>query len=122
MFVFTEKEQKEQRWSRRFNLPKRARLLQVEDLISTLSTTRKVKKAILAQNPDIEFLEKEGKIIVATIIHRPEKLPKAYPDYFIIALMEKEIHVWEPEECPLCKRNSPVLKAKPNWERFIKHQ
>jgi len=122
MFVFTEKEQKEQEWSERFKLPKKARLLQVEELISTLSTTRKVKKAILAQNPDVDFLEKEGKTIVATIVHRPGKLPKTYPDYLVIALMEKEIHVWEPNECPLCKRNSPALKAKPNWEKFIKHR
>jgi orotate phosphoribosyltransferase len=122
MFVFTEKEKKEQKWSGRFKLPKRAKLLQVEDLISTLGTTRKVKEAILKQNPDVSFLEREGKTVVATVIHRPEKLPKIYPDYSVIALMEREIHVWESNECPLCKRNSPVLKAKPNWERFIKHQ
>jgi len=122
MFVFTEKEQKEQKWSGRFKLPKKARLLQVEEIISTLSTTRKVKEAILAQNPNVNFLEKEGKTIVATVVHRPEKLPKTYSDYHVIALIEKEIHVWEPNECPLCKKGSQVLKAKPNWERFIKYQ
>ncbi len=122
IFVFTEKEQKEQRWSGRFEIPSGSTILQVEELITTLGTTRKVKKAILAQNPNVNFLEKEGKTIVATIVHRPEKLPKTYSDYHVIALIEKEIHVWESNECPLCKKGSQVLKAKPNWERFIKHQ
>jgi hypothetical protein len=59
---------------------------------------------------------------VATIVHRPDHLPIEYPDYQVIALLEKEIHDWHPSECPLCKGGSKALKPKQNWQRFIEHR
>lgn len=122
IFVFTEKEGQEQKWSGRFELPKGAKILQVEELITTLITTRKVKEAVLTSNPEVEFVEVGGKTLVVTIVHRPEKFPIPDDDYEVVSLIPKEIHNWEPDKCPLCKKGSPVLKPKPNWQRFIEHR
>jgi len=127
IFVFTEKEGKKegkkQKWTGRFEIPKGSTILQVEELITTLGTTRRVKKAILNANPTVHFLKRGAKkALVLTIVHRPEKIPITYSDYEVIALIEKEIHSWPPEECPLCQKGSKALKPKPNWEKFIKHR
>jgi orotidine-5'-phosphate decarboxylase len=122
LFVFTEKEGDEQKWSGRFELPKGCRILQVEELVTTLGTTEKVKKAILEKNPDVRFLEIDGKTVVATIFHRPDRLPIDYPHYKVIALIEKEIHNWDPNECPLCQKGSEALKPKQNWQKFLEYQ
>jgi len=121
-FVFTEKEGEEQKWSGRFEIPQGSRILQVEELITTLSTTEKVKKAILEKNPGVKFLEIDGKTVVAAIVHRPDHLPIDYPHYKVIALIEKEIHNWDPEKCPLCQKGLEALKPKQNWQRFIEHR
>jgi orotate phosphoribosyltransferase len=121
-FVFTEKEGEAQKWSGRFEILPGSQILQVEDLITTLSTTQKVKTAILEKNPNVKFLEINGKTVVATIVHRPDHLPIEYPAYQVIALLEKEIHNWDPNECPLCQKGSEALKPKQNWQRFIEHQ
>lgn len=116
MFVFTEKEEKEQVWTGRFELLDEAILLQVEDLITTMGTVEKVQKAVKMANPKAQFVRKSGKDVVMTVVHRPERL-MAYPDYQVVALIEQEVHSWEPEKCPLCKK-SEALKPKPNWARF----
>jgi len=122
MFVFTEKKDKEQKWTGRFELPKGTRILQVEELITTLGTTRKVREAVLNSNSQVEFIKLDGKIVVATVFYRPDDLARTEPDYQIIPLIQKEIHNWSPEECPLCKKGSLALKPKPNWQRFLEYQ
>lgn len=122
MFVFTEKEGDQQKWTGRFEIPEGAIIQQAEELITTLGTTRKVKEAILGSNPKVKFLKVDGKTVVMTVVHRPEKLPIIYEDYTVIALIEKEIHAWAPNECPLCQKGSSALKPKPNWQRFIEHR
>lgn len=122
LFVFTEKAGEEQKWSGRFELPPGARILQVEELITTLHTTRRVKEAVLAAHPTVKFLKVNGKTIVATAVYRPDDLSKEEPDFQIIALIPKEIHNWDPGQCPLCQKGSPALKPKPNWQRFIEHR
>lgn len=120
MSVFTEKKGKEQVWTGRFDLPAGARVLQVEELITTLGTTKKVKRAILEANPDVEFLEEYGRTFVGTVVHRPQKLVE-YSDYKVISLIGVEVHNWEAEECPLCKASSKALKPKPNWQEFQRY-
>lgn len=122
LFVFTEKVGEDQKWGGRFELPAEARILQVEELITTTHTTRKVKEAVLVSNPQVKFLEINGKTVVATIVYRPEDLSKEDPEFEVIALIPKEIHIWEPDKCPLCQKGSPALKPKPNWQRFLQHK
>ena len=117
IFVFTEKEEREQVWTGRFELPDEAILLQVEDLITTMGTVEKVQKAVKAVNPKVRFVRKNGKDVVMTVVHRPEVLT-VYLDYQVVSLVEQEVHSWEPSECPLCKKGSEALKPKPNWARF----
>ena len=118
-FAYTEKVNEIQKL-KRFEIPDGARVLQVEELITTLKTTRQVTQAIQENNPTLEFLrDKEGRIIVLSLVHRPEKLPQLYPDYQIISLIELEIHTWSVEQCPLCPKGSQALKPKKNWEKFI---
>jgi len=95
-------------------------ILQIEELITTLSTTKKVTSAILTNNPNAEILKRKGKIIVGTLIHRPPKLPADYRDYEIIAVWEREIHTYEPSECPYCQQGSEALRFKENREKFFK--
>ena len=121
--VFTEKEEKDQVWTGRFELPTGAIVLQVEELITTLETAKKVRAAVLRDNPNpVKFVEKDGKTVVATIVHRPSILPIKYDSHTVIPLWEQEVHNWLPAECPLCKQGSIALKPKPNWQRFLKRQ
>jgi len=121
LFFFTEKDGENQKWSGRFEIPAGVKsVLQVEELITTLSTAQKVRQAFLDANPDIGFVKDvNGKTVVATIVHRPEKLPCVYPDCQIIPLMELAIRTWKPEECPLCKAGSEPLKPIPYWDKFV---
>jgi len=118
-FIYCEKEKGIQKL-KRFKIPDKARILQVEELITSLKTTRQVKKAILENNPRINWIEINGKPVVLALIHRPPKLPIEYPNYNIISLIELEIHNWKPEKCPLCKAGSQPLKPKENWQDFLK--
>lgn len=36
----------------------------------------------------------------------------------IIALIDSEMPIWEPHECPLCKQGSEALRPKDNWARL----
>jgi orotate phosphoribosyltransferase len=122
VFVFTEKQDKGQVWTGRFELPRYARVLQVEELITTMGTTENVRQAVIRANPNpVEFVEVDSRIVVATIVHRPENLSIEYLNHKVFALMEKEVHNYTPEECPLCEAGSEVLKPKPNWEKFSQY-
>ena len=120
IFAYCEKVSGVQRL-KRFDIPSGAKVLQVEELITTMKTTRQVTKAVISKNKKVEFVrDKNGKIVVLTLIHRPEKLLE-YPDYRVLPLIELEIHNWTPEECPLCRSGSRALKPKPNWKEFLRY-
>ncbi len=120
-FLYTEKVDGVQKL-KRFEVPSKARILQVEELITTMGTTRQVTNAIIEKNKNVEFVrDRDGKIVVLTLVHRPEKLPIEYPDYRILPLVELEIHNWTPEECPLCRIGSRSLKPKSNWKEFLRY-
>ena len=119
--VFTEKKGKDQKWTGRFILPAWAKLLHIEELVTTLGTTETLEKSVLESNPNpVEFVKIDGKIAVIAIVHRPEKVPKNYRDHKVLALLETEAHNWTPEECPLCKAGSKALPPKPNWKQFAR--
>jgi hypothetical protein len=118
-FVFTERIDNEQTFGERFILAPGVRILQVEELITTLGTAKDVKDKVLNRNPEARFVQLDGKTVVATVVHRPEELPITYEDYTVIALIEKKIHVWDSSICPLCNNGSEPLKPKQNWQRFI---
>jgi len=120
LFVFTEKKNKDQVWTGRFELPFGSKMLHFEELITTMSTTKKVDNAVSELSTRV--IEYNGKKVIGTIVHRPNSLPVNYPCYWIIPLIEMEVHNWKPSECPLCETGSEPLRPKENWAKFMKHQ
>jgi len=121
---FTEKDpqsgnKKAMKW-KRDSIPEGATVLQVEELVTTSGTFQEVRKAVRRDNKnDVNFLP-----FVATLIHRPVKLPTLYPiedngektEIEIISLINKEIWAVDQEDCPLCKKGgSERLRPKENW-------
>lgn len=112
---FTEKDPtdpsgKKMLW-RRMQIPAGAKVLQIEELITTSHTFREVRRAIEEGNTEpVEFLP-----VVGALVHRPRKLPADYGDVRVAALLEKEVWAVEPEVCPLCKAGSRRLRPKSNW-------
>lgn len=124
VFVYTEKHGERQLWAGRFgSLPEGSRVLQVEEVITTMGTTERVRQAILKSNPNrFEFVEANHRIAVATIVNCPVKLPREYPGYKVLPLMELEINNWTLRgNCPLCAQGSKALKPKQNWEQFSRY-
>ena len=117
-FAYCDKEGNDQ-VLKRVSLKDNEVILQIEELITTLGTTQKVTKAILRNNPKVKILQRNGKIIVGTIIYRPPPEFKENPNYEIIALWRKEIQSYHPEECPMCKQGSKALRFKENREKFF---
>jgi len=99
---------------RRMTIPKGARVLQVEELITTSGTFKEVRRAVEQGNSEpVEFLP-----VVGVLIHRPPKLPVDYDGTKIIAVIEKEVWAIEPNECPLCREGSKRLRPKSNWKEL----
>lgn len=109
----TDHKKKKQIWTG--NIPAGSRILQVEDLITTLGTSMQVREAVLKNNEEqpIEFLP-----YVAVIVHRPAKLPIDYGDKWeIIPLLEKEVWAVDPP-CDLCNAGSKRLRPKTHWKEL----
>jgi len=103
---------------RRMTIPKDAVVLQVEELITTSRTFKEVRRAIEEGNAEpVNFLP-----VVATLVHRPPKLPVDYGDRKVVALVEKEIWAVEPEDCPLCKAGSSRYRPKTHWKELTGKQ
>lgn len=103
--------QKRMLW-RRLSIPPDSRVLQVEELITTVGTTDEVKRAVQEGNEakNLRFLSP-----VVTLVHRPPSLVAAASKRNIVALVEKEIWAVPPAECLLCKAGSPRFKPKTHW-------
>jgi len=103
-------DQKRMLW-RRMTIPAGAKVLQGEELITTIGTTREVRRAVTEGNAEpVEFLP-----IVGTIIHRPVQLPMIYEGLEVVSLVERKVWAVEPSECPLCKAGSKRVKPKTHW-------
>lgn len=105
--------QKRMLW-RRITIPEGSRVLQVEELITTMGTTEEVKRALLEENGEqIEILP-----IIGTLVLRPSNLEAMKREHQIVALVEKEIWAKKPEECPLHAVGSQAFKPKTHWARL----
>jgi len=110
---FTEKadagRKKIQLW-KRHEIPDGQAVLQVEELITTLSTLEAVRKGIRRGNSaPVEFVD-----AILTVVNRSGELN--FEGSPILSLVEYNINVWEPDACPLCAQGSPRIKPKQNWE------
>ncbi len=116
---FTEKDPSDPKKKRmiwkRFNIPAEAKVLQIEELITTSGTFQEVRRAILKGNSEpVNFLP-----VVGVLIHRPPKLLINYKidseKIKIISLVERLMWAVDPSECPLCKGSSIRYRPKNHW-------
>lgn len=100
---------------RRMTIPTGARVLQVEELITTSGTFQEVRRAVEEGNAEkpVVFISDVG-----ALVHRPPKLPIEYGDRRVIALIEREIQAFKPEECPYCKIGSTRYRPKTHWREL----
>lgn len=105
--------QKRMLW-RRIVLPAGTRVLQAEELITTLGTTQEVRRAVLEGNAEsVEFLP-----VIGALVLRPPDLQAIYREHKIVALVKKEIWAKKREECPLHAVGSQAFKPKTHWAQL----
>lgn len=106
----TDPQAKRMLWAR-MTIPAGARVLDVEELITTSGTLKEVRRAVEAGNKEpVNFLP-----VVGALVHRPPKLSVNYEGISVVALVEKEVQAFKPEECPWCKAGSKALRPKTHW-------
>lgn len=113
MHWFVEKDPadaKKMTWAR-MQLPFSAKVMQIEELITTSGTMMEVRRAVEEGNTEpVKFLP-----VVGALVHRPPKLPADYGDREVVALVEKEIWAVDPSECSLCQAGSIRYRPKTHW-------
>lgn len=103
--------QKRMLW-RRMTIPVEAKVLSVEELITTSSTFREVQRAVIEGNTEpVNFIPTVG-----VLVHRPPDLTSI--DYEAVALVEKEVPAYDPNECPWCEKGSKRYRPKTHWKEL----
>lgn len=92
---------------KRFDLRKGERVVVVEDVMTTGGTTQLT----------VAELRKKGAKIhnkIGVLVNRSgsNKLGR----FEVVGLIEKEMPIWEANECPLCEAGSEALRPKGNWD------
>ncbi|MDH4140707.1 MAG: orotate phosphoribosyltransferase [Coriobacteriia bacterium] len=97
-FIFSEREQGAMRFRRSFEVPHGARVLVVEDVVTTGGSVSEVVDLVR---------ESGGEVVgVASIIDRGGE--KVF-DVDLTSLVRLEVESWEPEKCPLCAAGEAVV-------------
>jgi len=94
---------------KRFEVKPGDTVVMVEDVMTTGGTTIR----------SIEALEQKGAIVhseIYVIVNRSGK--ESLEGRKIIAFIDKEMPIWQPDECPLCKEGSQALRPKGNWDKL----
>lgn len=98
--IFTEREEGEMVLRRGFTIPKQARVLVVEDVVTTGGSVKEV----------LELVEKnQGQVVAIGVIadRTGGKIDFGLPTYRVFS---KQIKSYEPDKCPLCKKNIATMK------------
>jgi len=99
---------------RRVTIPAGAKVLQIEELVTTSGTVMEVHRAIEEGNGEkVNFLP-----IIGILVHRPPKLPVDYGDRRIVTLVERVIWAVDQEDCHLCKDGSSRYRPKTHWKEL----
>jgi orotate phosphoribosyltransferase len=96
-FIFSEREQGAMRFRRSFEVPPGARVLVVEDVVTTGGSVAEVVELVRSAGGDV--------VAAASLIDRGG--PKAF-DVQLYALLRLEVESWEPESCGLCASSTPL--------------
>lgn len=107
-FEFTKKEKGRQIWDEK--IPEGACILLIDDIF-TYGTTITLTIEALKSNPyPFEYLSHDGKIIVGVMIDRSPK--NFQTDYYVVSAVKLPFQIWNPEDCPLCKKGSKAIRPK----------
>ncbi|OIN99738.1 MAG: orotate phosphoribosyltransferase [Elusimicrobia bacterium CG_4_10_14_0_2_um_filter_56_8] len=98
-FIFTERENSVMTLRRGFSLPKGARLLIVEDVITTGKSTLETSASAAAAGAET--------VGALSVINRMGEKTLPFP---FISLLKLDLTAYRPENCPLCRDGVPVLK------------
>jgi orotate phosphoribosyltransferase len=96
-FIFSERQGGAMVFRRGFEIPEGARVLVVEDVVTTGGSVAEV----------IELVRSAGgePVVVTSLIDRGG--PKAF-DLALVSLLRLEVESWDPESCGLCSENVPL--------------
>lgn len=96
-FIFTERQQGEMTLRRGFEIPAGARVLVVEDVVTTGGSVAEV----------ISLVRDAGGLPVAVTSLIDRGGPKAF-DVELISLLQLEVESWDPVACHLCESGVPL--------------
>lgn len=106
---------KAQVWQRH-KIPKDARVLQVEELMTTAFTAQQVREGIQrAHDHLVQFVP-----FMPVLIHRSAEME--VDGAAVVPVCHLDIENWTPEECPLCRQGSEAISPKTpieNWGRLL---
>lgn len=97
-FLFVERKDGILQLRRDYKLSKDEKVIILEDVITTARTINETKEAIREFGPEI--------IGVASIVDRT----KGQTDYDITSLLQVNPVTYEPDNCPLCDKDIPLVK------------
>ena len=98
--LFVERENSEMTLRRGFEIPKGARVLVAEDVVTTGGTTKEVMTVV----------EAHGGVLVGTCSMVDRTGGQIDLGTKFVAAFSKEIASYTPDDCPLCKEGKPLIK------------
>ena len=121
--AYTEKSDKGSMNFNRFEseIDRIGKVLLIEDVITTGSTTQKTVKILCTHGLRNKILP-----YFCTIVNRTGKSKINFKmlddlaEFQMIKALSLDFKVWHADDCPLCKAGSVALKPKKNWQRFRK--
>lgn len=97
--IFTERKEGEMQLRRGFQVPKGAKVLVVEDVVTTGGSVKEVLQLVRDAGGEI--------VGVGSIVQRAPSSP--FEDRYE-SLLALQVTAWEPAECPLCAEGSAAVK------------
>ncbi len=97
--IFAERKEGEMMIRRGFGVPKGAKVLVVEDVVTTGGSVKEVLQLVKDAGGEI--------VGVGSIVQRAPQSPF---DVRYESLLQLEVTAWEPAECPLCAQGTPAVK------------
>ena len=110
---FTEKDGESMKLSR-FEVLKHEKVLVVEDTISTGGSTVKSIEGLGAAGVDAQRILP----FILCLVNRSGL--KQLNGRELRSLLAPDIHIWKPEECPLCKIGSAAVRPKSHWNELTR--
>ncbi len=96
------------------------KILIVEDVLTTGSTTQKTLKAVEEKGLADRLLPFIGVLINRTQKNEIEfELLGEKRRFELISTAQLYFNVWQPDDCPLCREGSQTIKPKKQWAKLV---